>query len=61
MQPSPSISLPNTEILINIPNPYALRVGYDTHEPLSDVPDLIIVVQELDVRFYCCLSVFISK
>lgn len=44
LQPSPSISLADIKVSIDISHPHALVVGYDTHETLANVADLVVVV-----------------
>ena len=54
-----SIALSNAEFLVYVHNSYASLVGNDTHEALTNVTDLIVLVQELDVLGDCGLSVWI--
>lgn len=58
VHPSSSISLADIKILINLSHGYAPVVGYDSHQTLANVADLVVVVQELDVGFHCCLGIF---
>ena len=44
LHPSPSISLADIKVSIDISHPHALVVGYDTHETLANVADLVVVV-----------------
>lgn len=44
LHPLPSISLADTKILVNIPDSHAPVVGYDTHQALANVADLVVVV-----------------
>lgn len=41
---NPSVSLTDIKVLINISNSHAPVVGYDAHETLTNVADLVVVV-----------------
>lgn len=61
LHPSRSIALANIKVLIDIPHSHAPVVSDDAHQTLAHVADLVVVVQELDVGFDCCLGIFVSK
>lgn len=53
-----SVSLTNIKIPVDITDPYPPIVGGNSHQALSDVTDLVVIVQKLDVSFDGCLWIF---
>lgn len=43
----------NPKFPIKLPNPHTPIISNHTHEPLSHIPDVVVIVQELDVFLYC--------
>ena len=56
-----SIFFTDIKVAIDIPEPHAPVVGYDAHEALTHVADLVVFVQELDVSLDGRLGIFVPR
>jgi hypothetical protein len=47
-----SISIPHPKVPLHINLSHPTRVSYETHQTLSDVLDLIVLVEQTDMAFH---------
>lgn len=58
---SVSIFLPNPKLLFHIHLPHTTRIRNNPHQPLTDILDLIVLVQETDMAFHSGSRVISKK